>query len=77
MADHEQEEQTGAPEEQASDQTPEETPEEAAKRRFREALERKQNARHAGAGGGPGGSKIHGTQNKGGGKRTFRRKAGG
>jgi hypothetical protein len=74
MADQEHDEQTGAPEEPTS---VEETPEEAAKRRFREALERKQNARHGNAGGGPGGSKVHGTQNKGGGKRTFRRKAGG
>ncbi|MEO3788364.1 DUF5302 domain-containing protein [Actinocorallia sp. B10E7] len=73
MADHEQDEQTGAPEGEA----PEETPEETAKRRFREALERKQNAGHAGAGGGRGGSKIHGNQTQGGGKRTFRRKAGG
>jgi len=73
MADQEQNEQTGASEGQA----PEETPEEAAKRQFREALERKQNAHHAGAAGGRGGSKIHGTQNQSGGKRTFRRKAGG
>jgi len=77
MADQEQDEQTGTAEEPTSAAEAEESPEEAAKRRFREALERKQKARHGGVGGGPGGSKVHGTQNRGGGKRTFRRKAGG
>lgn len=74
MAESEQDEQITS---EAAEEAVEETPEEAAKRRFREALERKRGAQHGAAGAGRGGSKIHGTQNQGGGKRTFRRKAGG
>lgn len=70
MADHEHEEQI-------TDEAAEETPEEAAKRQFKEALERKKSAQHGNAGGGKGNSKIHGTHAQAGGKRTFRRKAGG
>ena len=53
-----------------------ETPQEATKRRFREALERKNG--HASAGGAAQNSaKVRGTQAQAGGKRTFRRRAGG
>jgi hypothetical protein len=50
-----------------------------AKERFREALERKrsQQASQAAAGGAHGDSKIHGEHGAAGGRRTFRRKAGG
>jgi hypothetical protein len=50
-----------------------------AKARFKEALERKrgQQAARAADAGGPGDSKIHGEHAAAGGKRTFRRKAGG
>ncbi|MCD0449498.1 DUF5302 domain-containing protein [Actinocorallia sp. API 0066] len=74
MAESEQDPQFTAEGEEAA---VEETPEEAAKRKFREALERKRSASHGSAGGGRGGSKIHGTHSQAGGKRTFRRKAGG
>lgn len=49
------------------------------KARFREALERKrgQQAARAADGGPHGDSKIHGEHSAAGGKRTFRRKAGG
>jgi len=49
------------------------------KARFREALERKrgQQAERAANGGAHGDSKIHGEHGAAGGKRTFRRKAGG
>jgi Family of unknown function (DUF5302) len=53
--------------------------EDDVKRKFREALARKQGARHgSGAGGtGPDQSKIHGTHGRAGGSREFRRKSGG
>jgi hypothetical protein len=53
--------------------------EDDVKRKFREALARKQGARHgAGAGGtGPDQSKIHGAHGRAGGPREFRRKSGG
>ncbi|GAA3195205.1 DUF5302 domain-containing protein [Actinocorallia longicatena] len=71
MSDHEQDEQINDAAEV------EETPEEESKRKFREALERKKSGAQGGVGGGKGGSKIHGTHAQAGGKRTFRRKAGG
>ncbi|MEU4413931.1 DUF5302 domain-containing protein [Nocardia salmonicida] len=53
-----------------------ETPEEATKRRFREALERKNG--HSSVGGAAQNSaKVRGTHAQAGGKRTFRRRAGG
>lgn len=53
-----------------------ESPEEATKRRFREALERKNG--HASQGGSyHNGGKVRGAHNQAGGKRTFRRRAGG
>ncbi|MFD4353127.1 DUF5302 domain-containing protein [Nocardia sp. NPDC058519] len=53
-----------------------ETPEEATKRKFREALERKNG--HSSAGGAAQNSaKVRGTHAQAGGKRTFRRRAGG
>ncbi|WP_040811491.1 DUF5302 domain-containing protein [Nocardia concava] len=53
-----------------------ESPQDATKRKFREALERKNG--HASAGGSAHNSgKIHGTHSQAGGKRTFRRRAGG
>ncbi|MEV5650243.1 DUF5302 domain-containing protein [Nocardia sp. NPDC052254] len=53
-----------------------ESPEEATKRKFREALARKDG--HASAGGStPNSAKVHGTHARAGGKRTFRRRAGG
>ncbi len=53
-----------------------ESPQEATKRKFREALERKSD--HASAGGSAQNSaKVHGTHARAGGKRTFRRRAGG
>ncbi|GAB3209874.1 hypothetical protein GCM10027262_32950 [Nocardia tengchongensis] len=53
-----------------------ETPAEATKRKFREALERKNG--HATAGGaGQNAAKVRGTHAQAGGKRTFRRRAGG
>jgi len=53
--------------------------EDAVKRKFREALARKQGARHGGAGSGtgPDQSKIHGAHGRAGGAREFRRKSGG
>jgi hypothetical protein len=52
--------------------------EDEVKRKFREALERKQGARHeAGAAGtGPDQSKVHGAHGRAGGPREFRRKSG-
>ncbi|MFE3254640.1 DUF5302 domain-containing protein [Nocardia sp. NPDC059091] len=53
-----------------------ESPEEATKRKFREALDRKNG--HASAGGSAQHSaKVRGTHAQAGGKRTFRRRAGG
>jgi hypothetical protein len=56
-----------------------EADEDEVKRKFREALERKQGVRHAGAAGGtgPDQSKIHGAHGRAGGPREFRRKSGG
>ncbi|MEE4544106.1 DUF5302 domain-containing protein [Streptomyces sp. V4-01] len=53
--------------------------EDDVKRKFREALARKQGGRHANAGGGtgPDQSKIHGAHGRAGGPREFRRKSGG
>jgi hypothetical protein len=59
---------------------PEPEPEEdEVKRKFREALARKQGGRQANAGGGtgPDQSKIHGAHGRAGGPREFRRKSGG
>ncbi|MEU2510641.1 DUF5302 domain-containing protein [Streptomyces syringium] len=51
--------------------------EDAVKRKFREALERKQGKAVGGANGqNRDGSKIHGTHAKAGGQRNFRRKSG-
>lgn len=47
------------------------------KDRFREALERKQAKSHANGGDAQNDSKVHGTHDRAGGKRTFRRKSGG
>ncbi|UGT45454.1 DUF5302 domain-containing protein [Nocardia yamanashiensis] len=53
-----------------------ESPEEATRRKFREALERKNG--HASAGGSyHNGGKVRGAHTQAGGKRTFRRRAGG
>ena len=69
-----------APESEGSEEeTPEpEGSEEEFKRKFREALERKQGARRGagGSGGGPDQSKIHGAHGRAGGAREFRRKSG-
>ena len=56
-----------------------EADEDEVKRKFREALARKQGARHGGAGSGtgPDQSKIHGAHGRAGGPREFRRKSGG
>jgi hypothetical protein len=51
--------------------------EDDVKRKFREALERKQSARKGAATGGTGQSKIHGAHGRAGGQREFRRKSGG
>jgi hypothetical protein len=52
--------------------------EDDVKRKFREALLRKQGARHGGtSGGGPDQSKVHGAHGRAGGPREFRRKSGG
>ncbi|MBD0734388.1 DUF5302 domain-containing protein [Streptomyces sp. CBMA29] len=51
--------------------------EDEVKRKFREALERKQGARKGAASGGNNQSKIHGAHGKAGGQREFRRKSGG
>ncbi|MFC4034666.1 DUF5302 domain-containing protein [Streptomyces polygonati] len=52
--------------------------EDEVKRKFREALNRKQGARQAGTGGvGPDQSKVHGAHGRAGGPREFRRKSGG
>ncbi|WP_280221961.1 DUF5302 domain-containing protein [Nocardia neocaledoniensis] len=53
-----------------------ESPEEAMKRKFREALERK-GANAKGVAASRDSAKVRGTQSAAGGKRTFRRKAGG
>jgi hypothetical protein len=53
------------------------SPEQEQKRRFREALEAKQNEAGGRSGGSSGDSKIHGTHGKAGNKRQFRRKSGG
>ncbi|MEV0059806.1 DUF5302 domain-containing protein [Nocardia sp. NPDC050718] len=53
-----------------------ETQEEATKRKFREALERK-NGKAGVGGAGQNAAKVRGTQSGAGGKRTFRRRAGG
>jgi hypothetical protein len=56
------------------------TPDEAeddVKRKFREALERKNAARHEGSSHADGDSAIHETHTKSGGEKSFRRKAGG
>ncbi|MYS25180.1 hypothetical protein GA0115240_17572 [Streptomyces sp. DvalAA-14] len=51
--------------------------EDEVKRKFREALTRKQGARQAGTGGaGPDQSKVHGAHGRAGGPREFRRKSG-
>jgi hypothetical protein len=54
-------------------------PEDDVKRKFREALNRKNAAQEdkKAAGGPKDSSKVHGTHGREGGKRTFRRKAGG
>lgn len=46
------------------------------KDRFREALERKRTKQHADNGSAHGESKVHGTHDRAGNKRTFRRKSG-
>jgi hypothetical protein len=51
--------------------------EDEVKRKFREALERKQGAQKGGATTGTGQSKIHGAHGRAGGQREFRRKSGG
>ncbi|MFE1592096.1 DUF5302 domain-containing protein [Nocardia sp. NPDC058705] len=53
-----------------------ETPEEATKRKFREALERK-NGHSTTGGAAQNAAKVRGTHAQAGGKRTFRRRAGG
>ncbi|MEV6069224.1 DUF5302 domain-containing protein [Nocardia sp. NPDC052001] len=53
-----------------------ETPAEATKRKFREALARK-NGHHTEAGAAQSNAKVRGTHAQAGGKRTFRRRAGG
>lgn len=53
-----------------------ETPEQATKRKFREALERK-NGHSAVGGAAQNSAKVRGTHAQAGGKRTFRRRAGG
>lgn len=50
--------------------------EDDVKRRFKEALERKNHQNHETHGGQKGDSKIHGTHGAAGGKREFRRKSG-
>jgi hypothetical protein len=85
MTDQEQEAADTAEAAEASAQDPAEVPEpevpdeDEVKRKFREALERKQGARRGtgGAGTGPDPSKIHGAHGRAGGPREFRRKSGG
>ncbi|MEW2523023.1 DUF5302 domain-containing protein [Actinacidiphila alni] len=60
--------------ESGSGQAPDE---DEVKRKFREALARKQGARKGAGAGGTGQSKIHGAHGKAGGQREFRRKSGG
>ncbi|MEU0539727.1 DUF5302 domain-containing protein [Nocardia sp. NPDC005978] len=54
-----------------------ESPQEATKRKFREALERKNGTNAAAGGAGKNTGKVHGAHAAAGGKRTFRRRAGG
>lgn len=88
MTDPEQEATVAAdasPQDTAAADDPETAPEEQApeedevKRKFREALERKQGGRRGGGAGGtgPDPSKIHGAHGRVGGPREFRRKSGG
>ncbi|MEU4600408.1 DUF5302 domain-containing protein [Nocardia sp. NPDC023988] len=60
----------------SEDENPTESPTEATKRKFREALERK-NGNASVAGAAQNEAKLHGTSAAAGGKRTFRRRAGG
>lgn len=54
------------------------TPADEVKRKFREALERKQSQHQDGVGGsGKGGSKIHGAHGPASSQKSFRRKSGG
>ncbi|MEO5876188.1 MAG: DUF5302 domain-containing protein [Streptosporangiaceae bacterium] len=54
-----------------------ETAEEAAKRKFREALERKKGPQAGSGGAGKNSSKVRGAHAQAGGQKMFRRKAGG
>lgn len=62
--------------ESAAENAVTESPEETMKRKFREALERK-GANAKGVAASRDSAKVRGTQSAAGGKRTFRRKAGG
>jgi hypothetical protein len=72
---------TAADDAAADDLAPEapEADEDEVKRKFREALARKQGAHHGAAAGGtgPDQSKVHGAHGRAGGPREFRRKSGG
>ncbi|MBO3751632.1 DUF5302 domain-containing protein [Streptosporangiaceae bacterium NEAU-GS5] len=73
------EQSTGETADETADEAAEEVSDDEMKRRFREALDRKRQEQHENnaAGKGRNGSKIHGTHGQAGGKRQFRRKAGG
>jgi hypothetical protein len=78
MTDQEQQAAEPTPEEPEAAAPAAEEDEDEVKRKFREALERKQGARRGGgaAGNGPDQSKIHGAHGRAGGAREFRRKSG-
>ncbi|HTJ66011.1 MAG TPA: DUF5302 domain-containing protein [Actinospica sp.] len=68
-AEHEHAEPTAAPAAEAEEQ-------DEVKRRFREALERKQALRHRTENAAGNSGKAHGAHGQAGGKRSFRRKSG-
>lgn len=77
-ADATAQDSTAADDPETAPETPE-AGEDDVKRKFREALARKQGTRHGSAAGGtgPDQSKIHGAHGRAGGPREFRRKSGG
>jgi hypothetical protein len=75
-ADADPQDTTAADDPETASETPD-PDEDDVKRKFREALIRKQGARQGGTGGGgPDQSKVHGAHGRAGGPREFRRKSG-